>query len=249
MYHISLWIPIAFFIIAFAYAMVGFGGGSSYLALLVLAGLNYQDIPALALACNLIVTGFTFRNFYKAGHFKIKKILPFIVLSIPLAYFGGTIPIGKKFFSILLGLALLAVAFRMAISQNSFQGSKIVHFKTTWLIGLPLGGFLGFISGLLGIGGGIFLSPILLIMKWVNIKEASACASLFIFLNSAAGLAGHLQRSSISLHFLIPLGLAVFIGGQIGSKFGAYRIPHLKLTRLMATLILCASLKLIFEAI
>lgn len=249
MHHISLWIPVAFFIIAFAYAMVGFGGGSSYLALLILAGLPYQNVPALALACNLIVTGGAFKNFYKAGHFQIKKILPFVILSIPLSYLGATIPINKKFFSILLGLSLLAVAIRMTISQNSFQGSKTIHSKTAWIIGLPLGGFLGFVSGLLGIGGGIFLSPILLLMKWVNMKEASACASLFIFLNSAAGLAGHLQRSSISVHFLMPLGIAVFIGGQLGSRFSAYQIPHPKLTRIMVTLVLCASLKLIFEAI
>ena len=239
------WIPIVFFIIAFSYSTVGFGGGSSYLALLVLADFSYQSIPPMALVCNLVVTASAFRNYFRAGHFEAKKVLPFVIFSIPLAYAGGRILIGQQLFSLLLGIALLAVVVRLVLPQKSMQPVKDVSARHIWALGLPAGAVLGFISGLLGIGGGIFLSPLLLMLRWTDVKGAGACASFFIFLNSAAALFGHLHKGSIEINSLIPLVVAVFLGGQLGSRLGAYEVSSTRLGWVMAGLILCASIKLI----
>lgn len=247
--EIPFWIPVCFFLIALFYSMVGFGGGSSYLAILVLAGLHYQNIPPTALVCNLIVTGGGCWHFYRAGHFKLKNVLPFIMLSIPMAYFGGRILIDKDSFCVLLGIALLAVALRMFLPVERFEHAKDISWKQAWVIGLPLGALLGFLAGLVGIGGGIFLSPLLLLMHWVNIKEAAASASFFIVANSLAGLAGQLQKGAAHLEWILPLGLAVFLGGQIGSRMGAYQIPKLRLQQLLAGLVLYVAVKLLIEAV
>jgi len=245
---IPLWTPVVFFVIALFYAMVGFGGGSAYLAVLVLAGFSYQTIPSVALACNLVVTTGGCWHFYQAGHFKLKNVLPFIVTSIPMAYLGGRIFIGKDLFCILLGISLLAVALRMALPNRVFENTKKIPWSQAWMVGLPLGAILGLLAGLVGIGGGIFLSPVLLLMRWVNVKEAAATASFFIVVNSLSGLLGQLQKEAMSFNILLPLALAVLIGGKIGSRLGAYRMPKLRLQQGLAILILFVSLKLIFEA-
>lgn len=243
------WLCLAFFGVAFLYSMVGFGGGSSYLAILVLAGLPYQSIPATALVCNLIVTSGGCWHFYRAGHFKLKNVLPFIVLSIPMAYVGGSVPIGKNLFCFLLGISLLAVAVRMFLPAERFESAKDISWKQAWLIGLPLGAVLGLLAGLVGIGGGIFLSPLLLLVRWVNVKEAAASASFFIFVNSLSGLAGQMQKGTAHLVWILPLGLAVFLGGQIGSRMGAYQIPKVRLQQLLAGLVLYVAVKLLIEAV
>lgn len=248
MHDMSLWFPIAFFIIAFAYSMVGFGGGSSYLAVLVLAGLPHQNIPPMALVCNLIVTTCGLWNFSRGGFFRFNKVLPFIVFSIPLAYIGGRIEIGRELFSILLGLSLLAVAIRMIMSERLFEETKAVHWKKAWALGLPMGAMLGFLSGLLGIGGGIFLSPLLILLRWANAKEAGASASFFILVNSIAGLFGQLHKGDTDFSLLIPLGAAVLAGGLFGSNLGVYRMPNTHFARVTAALVMAASLKLIMEA-
>ena len=242
------WICLLFFFIALFYSMVGFGGGSSYLAVLVLAGLPYQQIPPLALICNLIVTTGGFWHFYRAGHFRLGKILPFVVLSIPMAYWGGTFLIEKRLFSLLLGVSLMAVAVRMVLAGKEFQMTREVSSKQAWIFGLPVGSFLGFLSGIIGIGGGIFLSPLLLLMRWVNAKESAAAASFFIMVNSFAGLMGHWQKGAFKLEGLLPLGIAVFLGGQLGSRLGAYRLPQVSFQRLLAGLIFYVSMRLIWGA-
>lgn len=242
---LGVWLVLAFFTIAFFYSMVGFGGGSSYLAVLALAGLSYQHIPPIALTCNLIVAGGGFIHFYGGGHFKPRKVLPFIVLSVPMAYLGGTILIKKEFFFLLLGLSLLAAAARMAISGHYFEKTKEISWKRAWSVGLPVGGGLGFLSGLVGIGGGIFLSPLLLVMRWVNVKQAAACASFFIFVNSFSGLMGQLQKGSSHTEYLLALGGAVFIGGQMGSRLGSFHLPKVGLQRVLAALILIVAIKLL----
>ena len=227
--------------------MVGFGGGSSYLAVLVLLGLPHQQIPPLALICNLIVTIGGFWNFYRAGHFRLGKVLPFVVLSIPMAYWGGTFLIGKKLFSLLLGVSLMAVAVRMILGGKEFQITREASSKQAWIFGLPVGALLGFLSGLIGIGGGIFLSPLLLLMRWVNAKESAAAASFFIVVNSFAGLIGHWQKGVFQLDGLLPLGIAVFLGGQIGSRLGAYRLPQVSLQRVLAGLVFYVSARLLMN--
>ncbi len=234
-----------FFLIATLYSMAGFGGGSSYLAVLVLAGFPYQSIAPVALACNLIVSGTGFVNFYRAGYLKWKNVLPFAVLSVPMAYWGGSLPISKGLFSLLLGLSLIVVAFRMLFVPRPFEGRQSTPESQVWKIGLPVGGVIGFLSGLVGIGGGIFLSPVLLLLGWANAKEAAAAASIFIFLNSAAGLLGHAGKAAVDLNRLWPLALAVFWGGHIGSRMGSAHLPKKVLERILAVLVLCASYKLL----
>ena len=241
-----LWLPTAFFFIALFYSMVGFGGGSSYLAVLALAGLPYRSIPTVSLFCNLIVTIGGCWNFYRGGHFEAKAVLPFVIFSIPMAYLGGRMTIGKEVFSILLGISLLVAALRMFLPEHSFERSKEISWATAWRIGLPTGGLLGFLAGLVGIGGGIFLSPFLLFLKWVNVKEASAAASFFIMVNSLSGLLGQAQKGTVQTYLLLPLGISVLLGGQIGSRLGAYRLSKVSLNRILGALILYASVKLIW---
>lgn len=247
MEQLPYWVPILFFLIALFYSMVGFGGGSSYLAILVLAGLSFQSIPPTALVCNLIVTSGGCWHFYKGAHFKFKTVLPFIVLSIPMAYVGGRVLISKELFCLLLGASLLAVALRLVFQEREFELPRAISWRIAWMVGVPIGALLGFLAGLIGIGGGIFLSPLLLLMRWANVKEAAASASFFIWVNSLSGLIGQLEKGAEDFTILLPLALAVFGGGQIGSRLGSYQIPKIGLQRLLAGLLLYVSGRLIWS--
>lgn len=243
----SYGLPLFFFIIALFYSMVGFGGGSSYISVLVLSQYSYQQIPSLALLCNIIVTLGGCWHFYRAGYFKIKNILPFVTTSIPMAYLGGIVNIQRDIFCLILGLSLLMIAFLMIIPSKKFTPKTNITWKNAWFIGLPIGGILGFLSGLVGIGGGIFLSPALILLKWTHIKEASTAACFFIVINSIAGLSGHIQKGIPDISTFIPLGIAVLLGGQIGSQLGAYRISKSILRPILGCIIFLASYKLLFQ--
>jgi len=239
-------LPLLFFAVALVYSMVGFAGGSSYLALLILAGLPYKQVPPIALFCNVIVSVSAFWHFYRAGHFSFQKILPFIVFSIPMAFLGGRIALSKELFCLLLGFSLFVAGLRLLLPDHRFKETKIVSAQTLWLLGAPIGACLGFLSGLVGIGGGIFLSPILILMRWMNPKEAAASASFFILVNSVSGLIGQAQKAAIiPQQTLIFFGLAVLIGGQLGARLGSYRLPRIGLQRITAILILYVSVNLI----
>jgi uncharacterized membrane protein YfcA len=240
---LPIWLYAAFFGIAAIYSLFGFGGGSSYLAALVLAGFSYLVIPPVALTCNLIVATTSFYHYARAGHFRFQKVLPFIILSIPMAYLGGSLPISKQLFSLLLGLSLLFVAFRMFLADEI--QTSVPSPKRHWLFGVSAGGAIGFLSGLLGIGGGIFLSPLLLLIRWANAKEAAAAASFFIIVNSVAELLARVHKMPFDVTTLLYLSLAVFAGGQFGARLGAYHVPRLTLQRLLAVFVLYASIKLL----
>ena len=251
MQEISLWLPILFFFVALFYSMVGFGGGSSYLAILVLAGVAYQNIPSTALVCNLIVTAGGCWHFYQAGHFKLKNVLPFIALSIPMAYFGGRIPIEKTLFIWLLGISLAVAAFRLLLSQKATQPRISLTWQQAWFIALPVGALLGLFSGLVGIGGGIYLAPLLLLLGWCDSKQAAAAASLFIFVNSLAGLMGQFAKAPITweIYAVLPLVIAVWGGGQIGSRLGSQKFPQLTLQRVTGSLIMVVAARLIWRVL
>lgn len=243
-------IPL-FFLTALMYSMVGFGGGSTYLALLALCSVSYATMPKIALLCNLVVVSGGCYFFIKAGYFSPRKILPFIVSSLPAAYLGGRMPIDKTLFLWLLTLSLAVAGLRMLIQESAFVVRREVGWQETWLVGLPIGAGLGFLSGLIGIGGGIFLAPILLLLGWAHAKEVAAAASVFILVNSAAGLLGQLTKLSdfSTLNLLLPLAAAVFLGGQIGSRLGSGRISKLALQRMTALLILFISGRLLWGLI
>ncbi|MBL0742778.1 sulfite exporter TauE/SafE family protein [Chryseolinea lacunae] len=233
---------ISFFVIALVYASVGFGGGTSYLALLAVMQVNFEVMRPTALLCNIVVvTGGTW-IFFKEGKLDLKKSWPFLAASIPAAFLGGFWKIGEGPFFIILGTLLIIAAVLLW-----FQGSEsITHRDASPVLTAGLGGGVGFLSGLVSIGGGIFLSPLLHLIKWDEAKKISALASMFILVNSISGLAGQLARSvAIPWAFVLPLLIAVLAGGQIGSRLGARRFNAIYIKRITAVLILVAGVNIL----
>lgn len=241
----------AFCLIAFVYASVGFGGGSSYLALLAVMTIDFQLIRPIALLCNVVVvTGGTY-IFFRQGKLDIKKNWPFVAASIPLAYLGGYFPIKEKFFFITLGCALIVASlllwFQKQIELRAAE-HKAFPRSTNHYLNIALGGSIGFLSGLVSIGGGIFLAPVLHLIKWDEVKKISAMASFFILVNSISGLAGQMSRGiEIDWSFTWPLLIVVFIGGQIGSRLGATKFNPILIKRLTAVLILMAGINILVK--
>lgn len=242
------YLPPLFFLTALVYATAGFAGGSTYLALLALFAFPYEAMPKVALLCNLVVAGGGFWVFWRAGYFSPKQVLPFVLTSIPMAYLGGRIPLGKTLFLWLLALSLLAAGLRMLLSERSFAGQREPSWARAWALGLPIGAALGLLSGLVGIGGGIFLAPVLYFLGWSHSREAAAAAAFFILANSVSGLFGQLAKSGPALDWglALPLMAAVLLGGQIGSRIGAGKISKLTLQRVTAALILSVSGRLLW---
>lgn len=241
------WLVIAaFFVIALVYSSVGFGGGSSYLAVLALpmVGLAFPVIRSTALFCNLIVVTGGLLAFYREGKLSMREAWPYLLGSVPMAYIGGKWPIQEQTFFILLGFTLVVVPFLLwfqpEVNESSGrEGSSVVK-------GL-IGGAVGLLSGLVGIGGGIFLSPMLHFLRWSEARRISALASLFIFVNSIGGLAGQFRRGipDFDPGFLVPLLLAVFLGGQVGSRLGVKTFNPVYIKRITAVLIFIAGLNIL----
>lgn len=232
-----------FFFIAIIYSSVGFGGGSSYLALMALVHVPVNDLRPAALLCNIIVVTGGVIIFFRDKKLDLKKSRPFILASIPMAFIGGYWKIEKEStFFILLGSSLILASFLLWIQSEKLKRIKSDN-KT---LNITLGGAIGFLSGLVSIGGGIFLSPVLHLIDWDEAKKISALASLFILVNSVSGLGGQLfQAGSIHWEFIAPLLLAVLIGGQIGSRLGARKFNPLYIKRITAVLILLAGVNIL----
>ncbi|WP_205510658.1 sulfite exporter TauE/SafE family protein [Longitalea arenae] len=233
------------FIVAFLYASVGHGGASGYLALMALFGIAPEVMKPTALMLNLFVSLTSFIQFYRGKHFKWQIFLPFAIASIPMAYLGGLIHIDGDIYKKILGLLLLIPVIRFWF----FSNLDVTGFRpANGMLSLVIGGTIGFISGLIGIGGGIILSPILLMLKWTDQKQTAAISALFIFVNSIAGLLGQLQKG---IHFSADMYWYVavaFIGGLAGAYFGALRFKQAVLKNILASALLVASIKLIFAA-
>jgi uncharacterized protein len=237
-------LTIGFFVIALVYPSVGFGGGTSYLALLGQSFffVSQPQVKTTALLCNIVVvTGGTY-IFYRNGKLDLKKSWPFLIASVPLAFIGGLWRINDSTFFILLGSSLIIASLLLWGKTNE----KNLSFKNHPALNFGIGGGIGFLSGLVGIGGGIFLSPILHLIRWDDAKKISALASVFILVNSISGLAGQLsQDPSIDWSYVLPLLLAVLLGGQIGSRLGANRFDPTHIKRITAVLILVAGLNIL----
>ncbi|GJL91663.1 sulfite exporter TauE/SafE family protein [Hyphococcus sp.] len=239
-----------FFATAALYASVGFGGGSTYNALLVLTGADYRILPAIALTCNIIVVAGGAYAFARAGQMRWRRLAPFLVTSVPAALAGGRIPISETVFIGALGFSLLAAGLHLALDRNHNvdADTKAAPEMLAW----SAGGAIGFLSGLVGIGGGIFLAPVLYLIHWGKPKEIAAACSIFILVNSISGLTGQLWKlgdlQALSLigdyWMLFP---AVFIGGQIGSRLANFGLSSLTIKRLTAVLILYVSARLLLR--
>ncbi len=241
---------LLFFMAATVYASVGLGGGSMYIALLAAWGVPHTEIPQISLVCNLVVVAGGCFHFFHSGHGDIKRLLPFLIASMPMAYLGGRIPVSKTVFMALLGVTLFAAGTRLLLTSRLIT-RRTLDAQHIWRIGAPVGAALGLISGLVGIGGGIFLSPLLYVLRWDDAKGIAAMTSLFILLNSLSGLVGQTMKGGITVGWvpLLPLVLAVLAGGQIGSLMGVHRIPPLRVQQLTGVFVLSVAARLIWGII
>ena len=237
-------LSILFFVTAILYSSVGFGGGYTYLALLLIWDIPYYIFPILALVCNVIVVSGNSFNYIRTGNFNSKLLLVYLVGSIPFSFIGGSIAVEKKIFEIILFSVLSLAGFFLLISNKNYSEKIIKINNINPLFSIMIGSVIGFTSGIVGIGGGIFLSPILFLLKAAYPKQIVTTASLFILLNSISGILGQLTKENVinELFNYYPLFLAVLIGGQIGNFLNLKFLSN----RLLAIL---TSLLVIFVAI
>jgi uncharacterized protein len=239
---------VSFFLIALVYSSVGFGGGSSYLALMAqpFFGLLPEEIRPLALLCNIVVVTGGAVIFMKEVRLEWKELWPFLIGSVPLAYIGGAWRLQETTFFILLGCSLLLAAVLLWWQTDNGRIAEKKEWKNPYSH-LVLGGAIGFLSGLVSIGGGIFLSPILHFMNWAEARKISALASIFILMNSISGLTGQFSNGIpvMDQQLWIALLLAVFAGGQIGSRLGAKKFESMYIRRITAVLIFVAALNIL----
>jgi len=236
-------LSIFFFITAILYSSVGFGGGSTYLALMLIWDIPYYIFPIIALFCNIIVVSGNSINYIKSGNLNLKLLIPYLIGSVPFAFFGASISIGKELFEILLFLILIIAGIFLLIESKSFNKNQIKIKQVPVFLSITLGSVIGFISGIVGIGGGIFLSPLLFLMKAGYPKHIATTASLFILINSIFGVAGQLTKDIVINEFFNywPLFVAVLVGGQIGNYINIKFLSN-------KTLALLTSLLVIFVA-
>ena len=239
---------ILFFTVALLYASVGFGGGSSYLAILALTSIAFTEMRAIALLCNIVVVSGNVLLYFKEKIIDFKKIMPLVIFSIPMAYLGGYLKITEYLFFILLGFTLLFAAITMWISKKIHTENEISE-QTNFIKNSGYGGFIGFISGMVGIGGGIFLAPLLHLTNWDTPKKIAATSSIFILVNSLAGLSGQLSNPNfkVSWHLTLILLIAVFIGGLIGNRLSSKFLSPILLKKATAILIAFVSIRILIK--
>lgn len=244
---VANWLVIGlFFTIAILYSSVGFGGGSSYLAILTLTGIAFSQVRFISLSCNIVVVSMNVFQFQKRRMYRWKEVLPLISLSIPLAFLGGFVRIGEKFFFVLLACILSIAAITMWFSKKT-----VPHRRTESSGGFSrnsaYAGIIGFISGMVGIGGGIFLAPWLHLKQWDVPKRISAVASLFILLNSISGMLGQLLNPSFlpNWELALPLLMVVLIGSYLGNRINQAYLSPVQLKKGTALLILYVSFRIL----
>ena len=242
---------VALSVIAALYASVGHGGASGYLAVLSLTVYAANDpvwLKQHAWSLNLLVAGIAFFTFRKSGFFDYKLAIPFIITSIPAAILGGYLRVDDVIYHTLLSITLIFAAWRLyTIKSGGFEGE--LSSKPPIYIALLVGGIIGFFSGVIGVGGGIFLSPIILLFGWSDPKTTAGVAAIFIWVNSAAGLVGSSISGQVVIDFetLVPFAIAVLIGGYIGSKFGSERFSQNAVRNTLVSVMILAATKQIID--
>ncbi len=234
-----VWLLLLIPLAAMLYSSVGYGGASGYLAVMALLGMPPEDMKPAALLMNIVVAGVVFIRLYRAGHFKWHLFAPFAFTSAPTSLVGGAYTIEAPLYKCLVGIALVVAALRLFIEVGD---QPATHTPKLW-IALIVGAAIGFVSGLTGVGGGIFLSPILLFFRWADMRSNAAVASAFILLNSITAIMGY---ASVSTHWpagLSAMVLVAFVGGLIGSEMATRRVAPAKLRKLLGVILLIAGLK------
>ena len=242
-------LAILFLATAALYSSVGFGGGSTYLALLLIGGIPYFIFPVIALSCNIIVVSGNCFNYIRAGNLNLKLLIPYLIGSIPFAFIGGSLLIEKRLFEILLFLVLTTAGSLLLLNFKSYDDKEENYIKIPIPFSILIGGVLGFISGVVGIGGGIFLSPILFLIRAGKPKHIVTIASLFILINSVSGIIGQLTKNSVINE--IPnywyLLVAVLIGGQLGNFLNLKIFPTRILALVTAILVIFVAVRMGFK--
>ena len=242
-------LAILFLATAILYSSVGFGGGSTYLALLLIWGVPYFIFPVIALSCNIIVVSGNCFNYIRTGNLNLKLLLPYLIGSIPLAFIGGSLPIEKRLFEILLFLVLSAAGILLLLNFKSYDDKEENYRKIPIPVSILIGGVLGFISGIVGIGGGIFLSPILFLIRAGRPKHIVTTASLFILINSVSGIIGQLTKNAVLTE--IPnywyLLVVVLIGGLVGNFLNLKVFPTRILALVTSCLVLFVAIRMAYK--
>jgi uncharacterized protein len=232
----------AVFLVALLYSSVGHAGASGYIAVMTLFGLGVEVIRPTALALNILVAAIGFLQWWRGGHFSWSLFWPFALLSVPAAFCGGWLQVPAHYLKILIGLVLWFSAWRLLHRK----GDPPDLAPPRRAAAVAAGAGLGFLSGLTGTGGGIFLTPLMLFCRWAKVKQVAAVSSLFILLNSSSGLAGYVQSGRQLPDFAWPLAVVVAVGGFIGSRLGSRHFPARGIAVLLAVVLVIAGAKLVF---
>ncbi len=238
-----------FFAVSFIYSSVGFAGGSSYIAILVLVGINLYTIPPVSLALNIVVASTALFNYLRAGHLSLRISIP-LLISVPFAFIAGSAVLSENLLIIIFVISLFSASAMLLLSgsQIKIRQEKIRKLNLSVprlsLITLPIGAILGTVSGLVGIGGGIWLSPILILTGLANPKTAAASASLFILTNSVSGFVAHSITKEVDFALILPLAFVVLLGGFLGSRLGAFKLSHEKLIFIVGIIVAIAGINL-----
>lgn len=232
------------FLVAVLYSAVGHGGASGYIAALTLFTLPQKEIASTALILNLVVSGTASFFFFKAGYFNKRLLWPLLISSVPAAFIGGLLKVSGSTYDVILFITLSFAAYRLLVSTE--KEDPIMKIPQKIFIQLVIGGVIGLISGMIGVGGGIFLSPLIIFLGWANPKQTASVSASFIFFNSISGILGRISgHNFVFTHFDILLIIVAIIGSQIGSRLGAFQFSNLFLKRLLGIVLLLANLKIL----
>lgn len=231
------------FVVAFLYASVGHGGASGYLALMAIYGIAPEEMKPTALMLNLFVSMTAFIQFFLGRYFKMKLFLPLALASVPMAFIGGMISINARLYKTILGVLLLIAVIRFFFTRNA-KPEDMRPYNIP--LAIAIGAIIGLLSGMIGIGGGIILSPILLLLKWTDQKQTAAISALFIFVNSVSGLFGQLTQGIVFTSQMLVMVIIAFAGGLLGAYFGALKFKQDILKNVLAMVLLLAAYKLLF---
>lgn len=241
-------LALIFFVVSAAYSSVGLGGGSSYTALLAVFGASHRAIPPISLTLNIVVTLMGTINYVRAGHARARLIATFVITSVPMAYLGGRLEVEQRSFMIILTVLLALVAARIYFWRQPMITTELKG-RTRVIAAAGIGAVLGLVSGMVGIGGGIFLVPLIILLGLGDQKEAAAAGAIFILLNSIAGLGAHLQRHVPDYTVVAPLVAAVLVGGFLGSYLGSSKLDRAVIQRILGVIIVVAVVLLTLRVI